>query len=29
LQPSLGELLSFGLWMRKEGYRESTIRYTI
>ena len=26
---SLGELLSFGLWMRKEGYRESTITYAI
>jgi hypothetical protein len=22
----LGEIISFGLWMRKEGYRESTIR---
>jgi len=23
---ALGEILSFGLWMRKQGYRESTIR---
>ncbi len=23
---ALGEILSFGLWMRKEGYRESTVR---
>jgi integrase len=29
LQPSLGELLSFGLWMRKEGYRESTIQSSV
>jgi hypothetical protein len=28
-QPSLGELLSFSLWMRKEGYRESTIQSSI
>jgi hypothetical protein len=23
---NLGEILSFGLWMRKQGYRESTIQ---
>ena len=28
-QPSLDELLSFGLWMRKEGYSESTIQSSI
>jgi len=23
---ALGEILSFGLWMRKQGYKESTIQ---
>jgi integrase len=27
--PTLGEILSFGLWMNKQGYRHSTVHYCV